>query len=219
MRPLDWLAKRAPRSRRRQTLVRSPAELRQPSRCDVFRYRRGRDGPGQGNVPDLWRARIRRSTIRNGQTTLPASFFDDLEGQPPGQSAITSACATCTTGRIPMDRRDMWHNHVKIHHLQPPARRRPAHRSGAGCSGSERPGRQHDCHLHLGSRRARRCPSPAPEGQRRSRRPSRRAASKYPIRATPAEPDGCGGIASRPDPRILSVPACRRKSGGRPSRS
>ena len=50
---VDWLAKRAPEVAAAQTLVHD-RELRQPSRCDVFRYRRGRDGAGQGNVPDLW---------------------------------------------------------------------------------------------------------------------------------------------------------------------
>jgi arylsulfatase len=48
------------------------------------------------------------------QTTLPASFFDDLEGQP---SAVRNYKHLCDMyyGRIPMDRRDMWHNHVNYY--------------------------------------------------------------------------------------------------------
>jgi arylsulfatase len=48
------------------------------------------------------------------QTTLPASFFDDLEGQP---SAVRNYKRLCDMyyGRIPMDRRDMWHNHVNYY--------------------------------------------------------------------------------------------------------
>jgi len=48
------------------------------------------------------------------QTTLPASFFDDLEGQP---AAVRDYKRLCDTyyGRIPMDRRDMWHNHVNYY--------------------------------------------------------------------------------------------------------
>jgi arylsulfatase len=48
------------------------------------------------------------------QTTLPASFFDDLEGQP---AAVRSYKRLCDMyyGRIPMDRRDMWHNHVNYY--------------------------------------------------------------------------------------------------------
>jgi arylsulfatase len=48
------------------------------------------------------------------QTPLPASFFDDLEGQP---AAVRSYKRLCDMyyGRIPMDRRDMWHNHVNYY--------------------------------------------------------------------------------------------------------
>lgn len=48
------------------------------------------------------------------QTTLPASFFDDLEGQP---AAVRDYMRLCDMyyGRIPMDRRDMWHNHVNYY--------------------------------------------------------------------------------------------------------
>ena len=48
------------------------------------------------------------------QTTLPASFFDDLEGQP---AAVRDYKRLCDMyyGRIPMDRRDMWHNHVNYY--------------------------------------------------------------------------------------------------------
>lgn len=48
------------------------------------------------------------------QTTLPASYFDDLEGQPP---AVTDYKRLCDMyyGRIPMERRDMWHNHVNYY--------------------------------------------------------------------------------------------------------
>jgi arylsulfatase len=48
------------------------------------------------------------------QTTLPASFFDDLAGQP---EAVRSYKRLCDMyyGRIPMDRRDMWHNHINYY--------------------------------------------------------------------------------------------------------
>ena len=48
------------------------------------------------------------------QTTLPASFFDDLEGQPPAVRNYKRLCDVAY-GRIPMDRRDMWHNHVNYY--------------------------------------------------------------------------------------------------------
>jgi arylsulfatase len=48
------------------------------------------------------------------QTTLPASFFDDLEGQPPAVGDYMRLC-DMYYGRIPMDRRDMWHNHVNYY--------------------------------------------------------------------------------------------------------
>jgi len=47
-------------------------------------------------------------------TTLPASFFDDLTNQP---QAVRNYKVSCegTYGRIPMERRDMWHNHVNYY--------------------------------------------------------------------------------------------------------
>jgi arylsulfatase len=47
-------------------------------------------------------------------TTLPASFFDDLTGQP---QAVRNYKVLCdgTYGRVPMERRDMWHNHVNYY--------------------------------------------------------------------------------------------------------
>lgn len=48
------------------------------------------------------------------QTTLPASFFDDLEGQPPAVRDYERLC-DMYYGRIPMDRRDMWHHHVNYY--------------------------------------------------------------------------------------------------------
>jgi arylsulfatase len=47
-------------------------------------------------------------------TTLPASFFDDLSDQP---QAVRNYKVICdeTYGRIPMERRDMWHNHVNYY--------------------------------------------------------------------------------------------------------
>ncbi len=47
-------------------------------------------------------------------TTLPASFFDDLSGQPP---AVRNYKLSCDKGygEIPMERRDMWHNHVNYY--------------------------------------------------------------------------------------------------------
>ncbi|HRI02250.1 MAG TPA: sulfatase-like hydrolase/transferase [Pyrinomonadaceae bacterium] len=48
------------------------------------------------------------------QTTLPASFYDDLEGQPQAVRNYKQLC-DMYYGRIPMDRRDMWHNHVNYY--------------------------------------------------------------------------------------------------------
>jgi len=48
------------------------------------------------------------------QTALPGSFFDDLEGQPPAVRSYKHLCDVYY-GRIPMDRRDMWHNHVNYY--------------------------------------------------------------------------------------------------------
>lgn len=48
------------------------------------------------------------------RTSLPASFFDDLEGQPPAVADYKRLC-DMYYGRIPMDRRDMWHNHVNYY--------------------------------------------------------------------------------------------------------
>jgi arylsulfatase len=45
---------------------------------------------------------------------LPASFFDDLEGQPPAVRNYKRLC-DMYYGRIPLDRRDMWHNHVNYY--------------------------------------------------------------------------------------------------------
>ena len=47
-------------------------------------------------------------------TTLPASFFDDLSGQP---QAVRNykALSDGAYGRIPIDRRDMWHNHINYY--------------------------------------------------------------------------------------------------------
>jgi arylsulfatase len=47
-------------------------------------------------------------------TTLPASFFDDLEGQPQAVRDYKRLC-DMYYGRIPMERRDMWHNHVNYY--------------------------------------------------------------------------------------------------------
>ena len=47
-------------------------------------------------------------------TTLPASFFDDLAGQP---QAVRNykVFGDGAYGQIPMERRDMWHNHVNYY--------------------------------------------------------------------------------------------------------
>jgi arylsulfatase len=47
-------------------------------------------------------------------TTLPASFFDDLAGQP---QAVRNykAFSDRAYGRIPIERRDMWHNHLNYY--------------------------------------------------------------------------------------------------------
>jgi arylsulfatase A-like enzyme len=48
------------------------------------------------------------------QTTLPGSFFDDLEKQPPAVRSYKRV-SDMAYGRIPMDRRDMWHNHINYY--------------------------------------------------------------------------------------------------------
>ena len=48
------------------------------------------------------------------QTTLPASFFDDLEGQPPAVRSYKRLC-DLYYGQIPEERRDMWHNHLNYY--------------------------------------------------------------------------------------------------------
>ena len=48
------------------------------------------------------------------QTALPASFFDDLEGQPPAVRSYKHLCDVYY-GQIPEERRDMWHNHVNYY--------------------------------------------------------------------------------------------------------
>jgi len=47
-------------------------------------------------------------------TALPGSFFDDLTQQP---TAVQNYKLQCDKmyGRIPMDRRDMWHNHINYY--------------------------------------------------------------------------------------------------------
>jgi arylsulfatase A-like enzyme len=52
--------------------------------------------------------------LQKWPTTLPASFFDDLEGQPPAVRNY-KRLSDVGYGRIPMDRRDMWHNHVNYY--------------------------------------------------------------------------------------------------------
>jgi arylsulfatase len=47
-------------------------------------------------------------------TTLPASFFDDLAGQPQAVRNYKDS-GDGMYGRIPMERRDMWHNHVNYY--------------------------------------------------------------------------------------------------------
>jgi arylsulfatase len=48
------------------------------------------------------------------QTTLPASFFDDLSGHP--QAVFNyKVLSDGTYGKIPQERRDMWHNHVNYY--------------------------------------------------------------------------------------------------------
>jgi arylsulfatase len=47
-------------------------------------------------------------------TTLPASFFDDLEDQPKAVRNYKNVCDGAY-GRIPMSRRDMWHNHLNYY--------------------------------------------------------------------------------------------------------
>ena len=47
-------------------------------------------------------------------TALPASFFDDLSNHPPAVQNY-KVMSDGTYGRIPMERRDMWHNHVNYY--------------------------------------------------------------------------------------------------------
>jgi arylsulfatase A-like enzyme len=46
--------------------------------------------------------------------TLPVSFFDDLEQQPQEVRDYKRLCDKAY-GRIPIDSRDMWHNHVNYY--------------------------------------------------------------------------------------------------------
>lgn len=48
------------------------------------------------------------------QTTLPASFFDDLEDQPQAVRNYKTF-NDMAYGKIPMARRDMWHNHINYY--------------------------------------------------------------------------------------------------------
>lgn len=48
------------------------------------------------------------------QTALPGSFLDDLDGQPPAVRSYAELCDVYY-GPIPMERRDMWHNHVNYY--------------------------------------------------------------------------------------------------------
>jgi arylsulfatase len=47
-------------------------------------------------------------------TELPGSFFDDLDDQPPAVRSYGDLCDVYY-GPVPMDRRDMWHNHVNYY--------------------------------------------------------------------------------------------------------
>lgn len=47
-------------------------------------------------------------------TALPGSFFDDLDEQPPAVRNYRDLCDVYY-GPVPMDRRDMWHNHVNYY--------------------------------------------------------------------------------------------------------
>jgi len=151
------------------------------------------------------------------QTTLPASFFDDLEGSR-RQSAITSAYATCTMA---------------------------GYRWIAGTCGtttsttistafSTWTGTSERCWMpwKQAVRRTTRSSfspritasrwrtSPAPEGQRGVPGIGQRAAGDPPIRATPAR---TGRTRSVPIsiwcPRSWRLPACRRTNGGSATRS
>ena len=51
---------------------------------------------------------------RQWPTTLPASFFDDLSGQPQAVHNYKLS-GDGTYGRIPMERRDLWHNHINYY--------------------------------------------------------------------------------------------------------
>jgi arylsulfatase len=48
------------------------------------------------------------------RTELPGSFFDDLSSQPPAVRNYKIICDGMY-GQIPMERRDMWHNHVNYY--------------------------------------------------------------------------------------------------------
>jgi arylsulfatase A-like enzyme len=47
-------------------------------------------------------------------TAIPASFFDDLTHQPQADRDYKTMCDG-SYGQIPMERRDMWHNHVNYY--------------------------------------------------------------------------------------------------------
>jgi arylsulfatase len=109
---VDWLTKRAPEVAATQPWYMT-ANFVNPH--DVMFYDTDGEETVQANAmfpifdaPDTPHYRQR------WQTALPGSFFDDLEGQPPAVRNYERLCDVYY-GRIPMDRRDMWHNHVNYY--------------------------------------------------------------------------------------------------------
>ena len=159
-------------------------------------------------------------------TTLPASFFDDLEGQPPAVRSYKHLCDVYY-GQIPEERRDMWHNHVNYYlncHLD------VDRHIGAVLDALEANGQADNTivHLHRRSRRAGWRPSPAPEGQRGVRGDRQRAAGDRRSAPIGSRPDGCGGFPSRSgshDPDVCrtvgdrTAAALSHAEGARPVRS
>lgn len=109
---IDWLAKKAP-----EVAATKPwfMAVNFVNPHDVMFF----DTDGDGTVQDKGLFPILDAPDtpiyhQRWKTSLPASFFDDLEEQP---SAVRSYKKLCDMyyGKIPMKRRDMWHNHINYY--------------------------------------------------------------------------------------------------------
>jgi arylsulfatase len=109
---VDWLTKRAP-----EVAVTQPWYLAVHfcNPHDVMFYDTDGEGTVQANAMfPIFDAPDTPLYNQRWQTALPGSFFDDLEGQPPAVRSYEHLCDVYY-GPIPMERRDMWHNHVNYY--------------------------------------------------------------------------------------------------------